>query len=207
MLYVQSQSQLDSLATKLAQHLKAPVTRIRSAIAKAEGYSHLSAFKHALEATGELESNPVEQLTIPEIAVLNELKEWLADNVEMGTDIVFDNEGEVNSQVLLPVMDKLLNGTSSASNEVLLVANQKWIGAVLADPKALAARNYEEFGYESDDAFFEGTEDSITDNAMAIAKHEQLAQALALLESAGLKDISDKVKDLAEAGAVFSTIT
>lgn len=204
MLYVNSTEQLNDLAVKLKKNLKSPLTRIKSAIVKAEGFSHISAFKAALAADTNTVSNFI--VSTSDLSVIDDVRWWLESNVDMDTEICFDNDGKVDSAVALPVFERLVGNIESLGHKKNVKENQAWIADMVENSALLAERNKHEYGYETDDAFFEATEDAVTDGAQAIAKHSQLAEALALLEASGLSDISDKLKCLTEDAIVFSEL-
>lgn len=49
------------------------------------------------------------KMTKEDLDVLIELRWWLDDNVDQGTDLFFDNEQKVNSQVALVSLDRALD--------------------------------------------------------------------------------------------------
>ena len=199
MIYVQNNTQLDTLARKIGECLKVPVTRVKSAIAKAEGFEHISTLLSAFNT-----------ITPPEASSDNKLKRshameqftwWLRDNIDMGSNIHFDNEGEIDSSDILAEIELL--EVDAAGLQQLLVEFDAWWLAQVSRPDLLAASQKESIGYESDDAFYEGTEDAITTVAMSLADDPKLTAALAVLQLHGLSGISDKLKELAIDGVVF----
>lgn len=209
MLYVHSEEQLHSLAKKLSTNLKAPETRIRSAIAKAEGYSHISALLKAFDTTTTTNAPAAcnFNMSVEDLSLLDHMKWWLEANVDMDTEIMFDNDGEVDSKVLLPVVERLLDAPQYTEHKKRVDENQSWVDGLMANSSELAIKSKSELACETDIDFFNGTEDSITDGAQELAKHKQLADALALLDASGLSGVSNVLKGLVEDAVVFSEIT
>jgi hypothetical protein len=119
MKYIKSELQLNDFASKLSKHLKAPLTSIRSAIAKAEGFAHIAAFKQACGLSEANEESKTVSITLTEkeAYVMEQFQEWIDDNVSMGADLFFDNEGEVTSVTVAPVLAKLLRGCAVESTQ------------------------------------------------------------------------------------------
>jgi hypothetical protein len=202
MKYVNTESQLDTLARKLAERLKVPVTRVKSAIANAEGFEHISALNAAFSTTpSPSEKEPVR---VNRSHVMTQFVLWLEDNVDMGTDIHFDNEGEVNSENVLAEIN-MLNANTSVFQSLMVEFDTWWL-AQTSRPDLLAASQKESVGYDSDGEFYEGVEGAITDVAMSLSSEPQLTKALAVLQLHGLDDIAGKLKELAIDGVVFKQL-
>jgi hypothetical protein len=93
-IIIDSPAALDKFAANTEQHTKIPKTRLKSAIAKGAGFSHVKALETALKPAA---SSPAPHVP-PLPYAMQQLKSWLDDNVDMGTDIHFDNDGEITSE-------------------------------------------------------------------------------------------------------------
>jgi len=202
MLYVKSVTQLDDLSNKLSKHLKAPLTRIRSAIAKAEGFEHISAFKEASSKKNSCSDSQCGiSLDVQETSVLNELALWLEDNVDMSTEIFFDNDEAVDSKVVLAVVDKLLGKTNHVENEKVLSDVQEWLKGLLLEVEGTLVSP----AGDSDSTAFENVHHGISSTALNLAMHPQAALSIALLESSGMGGFAHELKLLMEAGVTVSS--
>tara|TARA_R110001583_G_scaffold52147_15_gene162259 strand:+ start:1219 stop:1830 length:612 start_codon:yes stop_codon:yes gene_type:complete len=202
MNYVQNKTQLDALARKLSEHLKIPATRVRSAIAKAEGFEHISALVTAL--TENTQPDAANSGKRARSYAMEQFVWWLKDNVDMGSDIHFDNEGEIGSPEVLSEIEYLEG--NSVDLQYLMVEFDSWLLAQTSNPIPFTNSRKKSMGYRSDSEFLKGTESAITEAVMSLASTPQLTKALAVLQAHGLKDVTDKLIELTTDGFVLKNL-
>lgn len=199
---------LDTFVRRVAPHTSIPVTRLKTAIAKAFGYSHIKAFEAALNAQSPTPAPQVNALSTSEQYAIEQLKYWLEDNVDQGTDIAFDNDEEIFSEQVLAALNTLLSGqpktptavpgTSDIDplvDEISASLNQvekdvRKIVLNLAEVDSVSQIDSETYD-NAEDAFFEEAE-RLFDADHGASK--ELAKGLALLRRNGLVELASALQ-------------
>lgn len=135
-IIIDSKDSLHAFATRVAPHTKMPVTRLKTAIAKGFSCTHIAALEAALESNKAHSQVTDAQATTATVSALPDdvvtqltiLRDWLRDNADGNSDICFDDDGQVTSDVLLPALERLLAGDYSQgqSQEACVLDDLKW---------------------------------------------------------------------------------
>lgn len=189
-ILIQDPASLDAFVKRVAPHTKLPATRLKSAIAKAFSFSHIGGFESALTAPcSPADPHAPGRVDAADWDVLQELRDWLSDNVDGGSAICFDNDGHVESEQVLYALNRMMN-----SVKLCTIAPSR--------PAAvdIAQECLTRFEVDDEDALtiehFEQSEDALCSRVVDLTSATQLHQALHLLRTSGFTDVCSMIEDL-----------
>lgn len=190
-IIIDSKNALDQHATKVAKFTKLSPNALKTAIAKAYGHDHITAFTQALKAADAPKPAP-QATSIP--YPLEQLVLWLEDNVNMGTDIHFDNDGEITSEEALPALTQMLAQAAPLDMDDI-AKQQDDLNRFDAKASCMAAADVasdNELSLEH----WEQAEEALETEAKNLASQPSLAHALAILKLHDLDDVAQAITNL-----------
>jgi hypothetical protein len=187
-IIIDSPAALDKFAANTEQHTKIPKTRLKSAIAKGAGFSHIKALETALKPAA---SSPAPHVP-PLPYAMQQLKSWLDDNVDMGTDIHFDNDGEITSEEVVTAWESWLSPRANADNYRLDTSPEKMKEDIIKSSESGAL----------DIIAHDECEEELINNAkkLAAVDSDTLQAALQLLANNGFEEAALTLHELAGSG-------
>ncbi len=189
---IHDRNTLNAFVSKVAPHIKPGANALKTAIAHAYDYPHITALESALAHDVTSDSTP-SAATIH--SHLDDLRLWLIDNVDMGTNIHFDNEGDTTSTEVLEALESLMAQVTPLD---MAAVTQRQQAFDTFDSKDSVLTNAELTDVsELDVGHWEDAEDALVLDAKALASSPQLAHALTLLEQHGLTDIAGHIGSVA----------
>jgi hypothetical protein len=210
-IILDSKEALDQFAEQTSKFTKIPKSRIKSAIAKGQGYNHITAFEAVL--------SPASVLT-PSVA-LSALYDWLDDG--QGGSIYFDNsdDGEIFCEQVIEALPHYPNtptqstcaAVETASPDILSDEDMRLVATALhafhADVAASVCEMAEVGSLdELEMTHFEQGEDNLTDNASELGSQpvEDVIQAMMVLNRAGLTNMAMSLRALHVGGATYDVL-
>lgn len=192
----------DAFVRRIAPQTTIPVTRLKTAIAKAFGFDHIKAFESALAPC--TAAQPAKAaLSHDEQYILSQLAAWLEDNVDQGTEIAFDNDEEVYSEHALSALNNLLGQADTSQDacepELLdsvkrsLERERETIERTtlsLAEVDSVDELDHEHYTQAEDAFIVESGRLFDVDNMMA----NELEKGLLLLKSHGLTNLAHALR-------------
>lgn len=204
-IHITNATTLDAFVRRIAPHTKLSVSRLKTVFAKGFDYPHIKAFEAALNAqpaavvssqgADELKSKPESELTLSssDSYVIEQLVLWLEDNVGQGTDIAFDNDGEVFSEHALSALENLIAMKTITTHGANVEAETLRFQGIIADYDAKSGC-LNTLGLDSEDELesehWDQMEDAAENLLNDISCDPELAKAIAILNATKLGSIS-----------------